>query len=127
MQIYKNKPNKQIRFLASATEKYRAVTRAQETESVFQSIVIDILPISPYKGRNKKQKGALRLMEVGYKNVHHLELISRDNNYACTQLYARKPSVFHVRYKGRNSFSAGAWKSRPPDCSKSLRLPARKL
>ena len=84
MQIYKNKPNKQIRFLSSATEKYRAVTIAQETETVVQSIVIDILPISPYKGRNKKQKSTLGLMEVGYQNIHHLELISRDNDDACT-------------------------------------------
>ena len=91
MQIYKlleTFPIVCMLFKGALPEKYRAVTIAQETELIGESKVIYPVPITFYKGGNQQQKCALRLMEIGHKDIYHLEFIARDNDYTGSYLNA---------------------------------------
>jgi hypothetical protein len=82
MQIYKNPAKLQPPPLSS--EQNRAVAVTEETEIMCKCKIIYVLPITLDKGRDQKKEGTLRLMEVGHKDVNHLERITRNDYYTCS-------------------------------------------
>ena len=86
MQIYENKSNKSNIILPS--EQYGTVAVAEETEVICQSKIIYAVPVPFHKSRDKQEERALRLMEVGHKDIHYLELISRNDNDSGADLEA---------------------------------------
>ena len=56
------------------------ITVAQETEIVFQGVIVDGFPVAVYKGGNQEQKGALGLVEVGYHHFDYVVMVAGGND-----------------------------------------------
>ena len=103
---YKTK-SRDNQMYALCPEKDRTVAVTKESETFRQRIIINWLPVSTYKSRNEQKKGALRLMEISYQNIHNLETVSGYNDYAGADLKLLKTIILKISDDGSDSIFKG--------------------